>query len=111
MFFDAERRRPQDDDLLTALLPGAGVGAALGLAVLVLVGAVAGGVLQLAPCYGGHQYRPWIDRAFGGAVLGVLFYTWLFGLPVAFLGAVAGGAVAFFLRRRRTSPARGRVTE
>jgi hypothetical protein len=88
---------------------GALIGAAIGYSLTLIVGAIWGGLYQVAPCYGGASYRPVAERILGGAVFGTLIVGLFFGLPVAAVGAVAG-AITIRVRQRHKPPG-GRTQE
>jgi hypothetical protein len=76
----------------TLILKNAAVGAAFGLILPIVIGVVLGGILQLAPCYGGASSRSFAERTVGGMLFGAMAAAY-FALPLIIVGSVIGGIV------------------
>ena len=84
------------------------IGAAVGVAAVALAGAAYGGIagIQLSIDDGRPYHRP---SGLDGAVLGVILFVVLGGLPAVLLGAITGVGVGRYRRRAgNTRPGAGR---
>jgi hypothetical protein len=87
--------------ILTAVVFGLGAAS-----MTTVAGALFGGIMQLAPCYGGAAERSFFEMTLGGAMFGMLWFGFYYA-PIAALGGfVVGGllgSIKGWLRRTDSS--------
>ncbi len=66
------------------------IGACAGFLLVALVGTVWGALTLAAPCQGGREDLPIMQRVIEGALFAGFAFVWLFGLPAALAGALIG---------------------
>jgi hypothetical protein len=73
------------------LLSGLLLGSLTGVLVVSIVGALFGGYTRMAPCG--------TATPFEGAILGIMYFEYMFGLPVAIAGGLLGTVIAWCLKK------------